>query len=231
MRSKCDLCGASRGLAKYNTGDWCFSCNKFTPVKNLYKVESPTKFEFKDIILTDVPNHALDWLNRYYIDKKDLIKHNITWSENYRRICFSFGNPLTNHYLRSIITNEKNKWILKQQSSQLYYINNHDDNQLYIVEDPLSAIRISKYRNVVALGGTNFYSHLLVPLFLKYDKLVIWLDGDKAGQIASDKFRKHFKLLKPVKLIKTKKDPKDHTPTELYGILDDRTDLIKSTVK
>ena len=93
---------------------------------------------------------------------------------------------------------------------------------LVICEDPISAVRISQYKDCVCLGGTNFSSsNSLVPLFLKYKRLTAWFDGDLAGIKAAEKFRKHFKLIKPIKIIRTKKDPKCYSPTELKEILND----------
>jgi hypothetical protein len=233
MRYKCENCGANRGLAKYKTGEWCFSCNKFLPIKNLELNTSNLLEELKynptDLNLIELPLKAFLWLQKYYISNCKL--EDIKWSNSYNRICFSFGNNLTSHYLRSIIETDRNKWLLlEKEEKNIFNIQKHGFNELVIVEDPISAIRVSDFVDVVALGGTNFNSPLLVTLFLNYKKLTIWLDGDRAGQTASDKFRKHFKLLKPIKLIKTKKDPKNHTPTEMEEILNDRIDFIKSTI-
>jgi hypothetical protein len=223
MRYKCEDCGANRGLAKYSSGDWCFSCNKYFKNKKLIDLSFNKKLD--EVSLSDnFPINAINWLAQYQIFKNDFKNNNLKWCNNYKRICFCFGKDLTNYYLRSIIPNERNKWILKSERKEFYTKQGVSTSNLIIVEDPLSAIKVfsSKLCDVVALGGTNFNSSILVSIFLKYDNLVLWLDGDSPGRIASNKFRQKFKLLKPIKIINTKKDPKDHSYEQIEEILNEK---------
>ncbi len=223
-RSLCYNCNARRGVAEYQNGKYCHGCSTFTPYKsilNVCKVEKNSKTSLSAVEETqDFPIKARQYLLQYGIITRYINKYHISWSSNYNRIVFK--SPTSKYkWLRSLDKNTKNKWLLVgNKENELFYWDNFKTfNDLVIVEDQISAIRISEFKPCVALGGTNFSSHLLIPLFLKYGRLVVWLDGDTAGRVATEKFRKKFKLLKEIKILFTSKDPKCYTDTELQEIL------------
>lgn len=219
MRYKCEQCGANRGLAKYKSGEYCFSCKYFKKEKNLIYLEKK-KTKLDELEVSNVfPEQALKYLRQYYINDHIINNNNIKWVSNYNRIGFFFGKNLNSCYLRSINKTDKTKWLLKQEEKK-YYFKSKKSDILLVVEDAISLIRVFNVLNVdvLCLGGTNFYSSMLVPLFFNYKNLISWFDGDIAGKQASEKFRQRFKLSHNIRNIQTLKDPKEYSDREVIKL-------------
>ena len=55
-----------------------------------------------------------------------------------------------------------------------------------------------------------------------YSKIIVWLDGDKAGRSASANISKSLALLTEVKVIHTELDPKKLSNAQIHGMIHDR---------
>lgn len=77
---------------------------------------------------------------------------------------------------------------------------NRRDSTVYLVEGILDAIRLqSKNVNVIALMGTNLSKEQVNQINSTFKKVVIWLDGDRAGLVATIKIAKML-LLKNIEV-------------------------------
>jgi hypothetical protein len=106
------------------------------------------------------------------------------------------------------VTNPKYRNARQVGIKSIYFRRNQEtSNNLVIVEDILSAIKVGRYCNSLALLGSYVPDDLITKL-QKYEKIFIWLDYDKLS--SSYKYAKRIKALTglPVKVIITKEDPK-----------------------
>lgn len=83
-----------------------------------------------------------------------------------------------------------------------------EDRTLVVVEDPVSAIKVRRHANAMPLFGSTFDEERMLHLAKSYDKLLIWLDYDKAA-FASQEAKNYSNKFKRVRSIVTKQDPKD----------------------
>lgn len=225
----CMSCGSSDALVEYADGTHCFSCKKSTKRLNLSHIPIKESKDIGDIPIKQLPEAVKKWLYQYYISD-ELIKNNsLTWSPGHARLVIPIVDDYsfpTAGWLRSIDPAIKPKWLyVGDKPAQLLYL--HRSNiaafpGICVVEDALSAIRVSEYMDVVSLGGTNFSSEHLSKILLSYSEIVLWLDGDRPGRVAADKFIKKFKLFRPIYRILTKQDPKSFTPRHMEELLYDK---------
>ena len=228
MRAQCYDCGSSTGLASYDDGEYCHACNSKQHVRSLI-TSSNTIVEsiYKDNkhIPEDQqdkwPEEAWQYVKRYYLTN-DLIKHhNIYWSNTAKRIIFpndrfdsdcAWGRSLT----------DRPKWMKYGNSKGIVYpYRTCNTEELVLVEDCISAIRVSQFKDCLSLSGTSIKEGM-EDVISSHKKLIIWLDGDIAGIRGAEKIRREFKLYKDVRVINTKVDPKELTHAQLEGVLRDR---------
>ena len=89
---------------------------------------------------------------------------------------------------------------------------------LVIVEDPISALKISSLSDSMPLLGSNLPTVKLNALVGLYERLIIWLDHDKG--VNSYKIADKARLLGfDVRVIVTKDDPKCYSYWELSEYL------------
>lgn len=93
-------------------------------------------------------------------------------------------------------------------------------SKICLVEDVISAIRVSKFMDVICLGGT-YLSKYDKEVIQQYNQVVIFLDPDSAGREAAKKIRKELKLTMKCRIIRGTQDPKCYPDEELKEILND----------
>lgn len=233
-RTKCLDCGASRGLAEYDNGTYCFGCQKATVCKSLQK-RLDTQIKKPELELPDnkdviFPKEVYDWLFKYFgLETNNLHTKGIFWSEKYKRIIFPiYGIPYglnsweTNPqmlaaWMRSV--NEQPKWLFAGDKDVVFkygdWYNNYsssyvNDSSVCIVEDVVSAVKVSEVMDSIALGGTNLkeihYDYLRSH---PYRNVYIFLDGDEAGKKGAQRVRNELKLQHTCVIIREKLDPKE----------------------
>jgi hypothetical protein len=90
--------------------------------------------------------------------------------------------------------------------------------RLVIVEDPVSAIRISALEDSMPLLGSYLATERLNAVAGLYKRLVVWLDSDKLKEARGIAERAQLIGIE-AKVIYTDLDPKCYTHDELKGIL------------
>ncbi len=224
-RTFCPDCQASRGLAQYENSTYCFSCSTYNRIKSLIISESKEEnvyFHVESVITSLLPIKAEEWLKKYCITNRLIEKFNIGWEQCLQRIHVPYivDKQELFSWNRSINQDVKNKWLFQGDKNIPFWLqSDHDSSKLVIVEDVLSAIRVSDYCDVLALGGTNFNKEMFLNVFKQYKTLVTFFDGDEAGKSCTQRFNKRFKLLYNIKNIQTKQDPKNYDPKALEDVL------------
>lgn len=186
---------------------------------------------------------AITYLDKYF-ELGNIPYIDIFWSDKYDRLCFPYyidkldGRSMIGCWMRDITNTQPAKWLYagKDQNSYVWIYTTHalcanpnnDMNcveckynyrRVCIVEDVISAKRCSKYMDTICLGGTSFSSEALLKELLGYKSILIFLDGDSAGRIAANKFRNQYKLLRDVRILRNKKDPKCYSNQQLEKFL------------
>lgn len=219
---------SGNNLGVYSDGSvYCFSCG-YTRNKRLVSITKEKPID-KIVILpedvtTDLPSEAIDWLDKYNINLVDRIKHTILWSPSESRIIFPIFNPndqLLAWQGRYVGTGNRIKWrSYGNLKDILHILSPKDSDTLILVEDIISAIRVS-LNSVCSMP--LFGSHVSTQTWLRlrqqgYKHTIVWLDKDK--QLESIKFAKQGRDLgMDVRSVITEKDPKEYSNEEIKNIL------------
>lgn len=229
---------SSDNLAVYSDGrKYCFSChymdfpNKITSFKN--KITEDNSIDYKlpylpvdcDILY---PQRALDWVGQYELDKTDLYKHNVLWSETLQRLIFPvFANgELLAWQGRSFFLDEESqkkypKWYGKGNLKDTFNILNQT-NRIVLTEDIISAIKVSK----CGVGAMPLYGcqigrerfKRLYNLINKGDEVLVWLDPDKRKEGTLEAELGRLCGIN-CRTILSSYDPKEHSYEEIRKIL------------
>ena len=165
------------------------------------------------------------WLRGYGISEVETRKHGIGYSSFLNRViipCSGRDGRLLGYQARRLQYSDGPKYWTKrdEQKSQLYkFITNNKSDVLVICEDVMSAIKLSRYYNALAILGTQINPEAL-NIAIKFKEVIIYLDNDNAQvcQLQSRIKRRLEMLVPDVKLIKLDKDPKALTDQELINL-------------
>ncbi len=146
---------------------------------------------------TTIPPHAYAWFYRYELDSDDFDDYYIGYSKKLERAIIPIyeDDKLIAWQGRDIYYNRNtllyNKGIIKKKplkyyteyngKTKLYFKINNNSQYIVLVEDMLSAIKVSKHYkyNVVGLLNSTLHNGLITDLKLrKYDRVFVWLDPD-----------------------------------------------------
>lgn len=231
-RSSCFDCGSSDGLAIYEDGTYCFSCQKQTKSKSLFQEvkEDKDKLQLPVDIGDQLPPKAMEWLLQFL--DVDEINRFAFWSSKYNRICFPYyvwpvgkeRSEMLMCWMRTLNSNTKMKWLFTGDNTMLpFYIPTTSQpsvSRICLVEDVISGIKVSKFIDVIVLGTTDIGKDSpILSKLEQYDRVVLFLDGDNAGKKGTERLRNDLKLLYDVKTIRNNRDPKNYSNDELQELL------------
>jgi hypothetical protein len=177
-----------------------------------------------DYILS-LPSVGVKWLSQYGITDKEMAVNRIGWSDDGFTIggrgnqdpiqyspCMVF--PIFNiqgtllMWQARYFGMEKSypKYITKGKPNEIIHVLGKGD-RLVIVEDILSAIKVSRVTRSVPLWGSSPSLVFLNRLRVISDNLVIWLDPDKT--VEAERLRRKVSLLfDEVSIVHSSSDPK-----------------------
>ena len=180
---------------------------------------------------SEIPTTGLGWLYRYYIIDDEIKKYNICYSERYNRLILPVYNDEGLIYwqgrsLKQPFSKENPKYLNIRQSGAknvFFKIRCKETKQpetIVIVEDILSAIRVGRTYNSLALLGSYFPPTILNE-FRNYSKILIYLDEDKWKE--SIKAATRFNRLTGKQFVVKRHhlDPKELCPDELKKFLEE----------
>jgi len=169
----------------------------------------------------------------HYIEPGDIVRFNIGWNPEHQRIIFPLYRYMPGHprdlqgwvgkKLSTDTSKDNPKWHTVRQRDFKHprFVAPPEfgtkDKRVVLVEDPISAIRISQlgYHSIALL--TTYLPYELYSPLRTWD-VKIYLDDD-----ALDKATKYFASLNSngvkASLVHTKRDPKELSPDELTEVL------------
>lgn len=180
-------------LAVYNDNHhYCFRCGHYwndirSSIQNIGKQSTVSIRETINLpsdVSIDYPKIALDWIVSYELTIDDLHNHNVLWSNKTQRLIFPVwqSEQLVLFTGRYFGTDIKPKWLMKGDNKNVIHLINSYANNIVIVEDIISGIKISKLGKdygVLVLFNSHNPIHKLKQLGNKY-KYYLWLDNDKS---------------------------------------------------
>jgi hypothetical protein len=213
----CKYCGSSDAYAIYDDSEHCFSCNKhiMLGIPRKFLVEHNKKIDGHELNLTDnIPQEYIQWLLKYRVFEADRLATGIKFDTVSQRLML----PLSGGAYQGRSNHVQPKYLTFGEKVPMFF---GDGGTIVLVEDWLSAYRISKTCSALALLGTSVPLRILGLLTTKYNRIVLWLDPDEAGKIAMKKIERKLALLVPYKIqtIESDKDPKEYSDTEIKTIL------------
>lgn len=230
----CPRCGSSDAKAVYKSGSaYCFSCRFYFPSTTTpYAVEeTPTT---KDLSLPDDCSFdysptCLQWVNQYGLSTAELIQRNVLWSEYRKQLIFSWKDAEGNVLLwqaRNFSPGAKTKYFTRGNPEDVLpiYSTGEQSEQVVLVEDCISAIKIARYCDAMPVLGSDLSRTKLSRLRAYYGPstaIVVWLDGNmypKAQRIA----RRLQLLGMDARAAWTEYDPKCYSDEEILEKVLDR---------
>ncbi len=217
-RERCPKCAevgrdtAGDNLARYaNGGAWCFSCHYLEkPTSWKPRVNPDVKELPKDLTSVFHPDN-LEWLKQYLNEGE--IYSQFKYSPSMQRHVFQHGS-----YWEARSVNKQPKVI--SSGVKPFFVWNSTKNQLVVVEDVVSAIKVSRVAAALPLFGSHLSGDWMALIANRLpERVIIWLDHDKI--IDSRRYAEKLRLLgvRTVSLTSFK-DPKAYTTDEIKGYLD-----------
>lgn len=227
----CPACGSRDNLGRYDDGSaFCFGCKyteraKHAPPRTLKETnDERTTPQLPD----DTGNYfapvAVEWLASYHCTVEQAIRAGVRWSESRQQLIFTLEdgcwqarnfNEFQASKRKYFTTGDVNSTIKVYSAGEK---TSPSTQRLAIVEDCLSAIRISEVTDAMPVLGSHLSSARLTRVARFYEEMVIWLDHDKLKE-ARDIAMRAKMLGRSTRVIYTDDDPKCFTTDKLKEIL------------
>lgn len=243
-QERCPACakqGKDRGannLAVYSDGhEYCFSCGHYVSGSGISRFKSRVSQEpitKHEVVLpsdSDVcyPTRALEWVGHYDLTRNDLLNHNVLWSESYKRLIFPiYGDTglmaYQGRYFGPPAPEGKKpfpKWWGVGDLKNTFHILGKSSCQLVLVEDIVSAIKLSKFTMAMPLFGSHVGAVRFKRLYSLYKNTVevsIYLDPDKRSESIVEARRGMLCGLR-TRVIYSERDPKEESVEKLKELL------------
>lgn len=217
---------------------YCFRCKRREAhkrgqqtLKELLQLKAMTKRHEQSFLTSvkmppdatsDMPVPEQCWLYKASIGAELIQQFNIKYSKAMQRVCIPVydGDALIAVVARTCLANVQPKYLTTQVPGAFFKAGSDTSRDaLVLVEDVLSAIRISKYSAVAAALGTSMNKKLLLYA-LQFKKVLCWFDSDEAGQTARTAVSRRLRAFGiKVACITTEEDPKLHSDADIQNKL------------
>jgi len=217
-------------------------------IKGLKKAQENVEFEKIQLPLDMVylnqdtdyeDNEAVYWLWNYGLVQEDWEMYEIGWSETYQRLIIPLfeysdgrypepkdkklvgwtGRDCTDKTKEERVTERTPKWITRtQKGARRYFTAPGDDKNVVIVEDSISAIKVSESTGftAIALLQSTVSDDLIKKC--RGAKVRLWLDPDMKQKSVKTVARMN-QLGVNTKIILTEEDPKEYPSMKIHSIL------------
>ncbi len=219
-------------LAVYSDGhSFCYSCGYTRSSKSLISFKGKAVDNNSQLVARNInmylpsdcdvsyPSMALQWIGQYELTRNDLLNHHVLWSEKVQRLIFPiFGDGELLAWQGRSFDKDRKKWYTIGKVEELFHILGKG-NEIILVEDVISAIKISKVgHSSMCLFGSNISIERFKHLSTLTKEVAIYLDPDKRKE--SLKFNRRASLVGlKSRVIFSANDPKEETFERLKEIL------------
>lgn len=231
--TSCEHCHSSDALAHYSDGGLhCFSCgyskkggsqwDDFSPTTHVDMEDVDTEITVPHDLGFQYSPEALKWCGQYDIAAAELMQHRVKWSQSKQQLMFVYFRFDENNKVgvtqgrnfKDGATKYENHGFVNNVLP-IYWGRSTHTNTIVVVEDALSAIKVARTWDSMALLGSSITTEKL--LFLKrkgFRKIIFWLDHDKY-EAAMDMKDKCTYLGMMGEVICTDLDPKMYNNREI----------------
>lgn len=232
----CPKCGSRDNLGVYEDGHkWCFGCGYYIPssttigdvsnsLKEIGNVAGISGINLPADFSLFLPAEPRRWLAQYELSAEEMKKHSIGWAQSEQMLIFPYfgedhdllvwqGRYFPARVPKVFTRGWPDKHLLINRVVDVLY-----PSSVCVVEDSISAIKVSRVMDCAPLLGANLSIHKVRMLSRYYDNLYLWLDNDKIKEMMKFQARyTHF--FKSVKIIISDKDPKYYLTEEIKEFL------------
>jgi hypothetical protein len=214
---------SGNNLAVYSDGHkHCFACGYYVRGDIVEKYKQQQIKEIKNDSMgrsfnrsSNFDNRGLVYLKKYGLTDKE-IYDNYFW-DNDGYLVFNGGA----YQNARNFTGNGVKYISRGliRGNEKIFLHNTKNKDIVIVEDAISALKVSRQVNSVPIHNSIIPLELILRLSKAYKNLFIWLDRDKA----KDSFKEAKKAelyFDKVNIIWTEKDPKEYSDLEIKNYLE-----------
>lgn len=217
----CPDCGSRDNCAIYDDGhEWCFGCGYYKSSQPWKKVIRATKksdrFNLPSDASYNLSKEAKDWYHTYKISDTEAAKNRFQWSESKKWLIMPVWSQLGElKMFQARCFGTGPKYFTKGPVQEVDHIlGNKSSKVLYVVEDMLSAIKISRLVTAMPLFGSNMSDEKILRLSKNYDTLMIWLDYDKARDAITLRLRAK-NVFQQAFFVSSQEDPKCATMEQI----------------
>lgn len=228
---ECPYCGAKRGFAKATDHTHCFKCGHHLNYdrNSLVRLDQGSEKQthiWDGKLPSDYQTGSLsgEWIV-YITQFLDLEFANKVcgYSSIYNRLIFPiYDNNSTLKCWQGRSLHSEPKWITTSARypwGNKYPFISSDSERYVIVEDIISAHKVSQVHPTIALLGSSPSNTLCNFLLSKANKFIIWLDNDEAGKEGTKKLLQKMNMCATLEIRNTKYDPKLYSLKRIEEIL------------
>lgn len=242
-QTSCPRCPSSDAFTVYADGSgYCFSCGHFkAPLgrsnesmrKVLDKVLSSKpdahNVQAKGIVVLPsdcnsyIPPEPMAWIKQYGITNDEIRKNHICYSPERQMLIFPFfdgeGNCI---FWQGRYFPKRQPKVYSEGFSRtaLVILPSQVQNEtLCAVEDPVSAIKVSREVSTLCLFGSHLHMSTALYTARSYTRLILWLDSDKAKEASKMQQRYSYLFKDGIHVVRTEHDPKVYTTEQIKQFL------------
>lgn len=166
---------------------------------------------FKMVDIAEAPEELLLWYLQCGVSTVDMVVNGVMYDPNTERLVLPVKKNGEILFTQSRSVRHKPKYINSGDSDGLMFIPNvfKDKSYVVVVEDILSAIKISRVCPVVSTLGTSFSNKHALDIMAMNKTPVMWYDNDKAGRVGCHKAEAKLDLMGiEHRVVRSEQDPK-----------------------
>jgi len=215
----CPKCGSRDNCGEYSDHYYCFGCRFYKTKDDLKSLRSrvadrgrSTEIDtvVQDIkVDSDIPPEARRWLYSYGITKEDIHNYGIGWNESQALLVLHKQKDYWQG--RTFNPHARTKYMSMGKKPLLLY---GKSDTIVLVEDIISAIRISEVATGMPLLGVSMSQQTIDKIVENFNRAVVWLDRDKATLAIKHKRALEMRGI-DASVVISPKDPKEYTKGEL----------------
>ena len=190
-QTSCPVCPSSDAYTIYEDGHgYCYSCNykhrgetTFDSIKNsLSEGTLHTPVNLPSDVTDYLPPVAKRWLDPFGFTPSELWRLKPRWSDKKLQLIFPIyvAGELVTYQARYFGDKpDEPKWKTVGSKTFLHVVDPwKDKNDVVVVEDVISAAKVSRLTNSVPLFGTSMHDITVNAMVARFKKAIIWLDPD-----------------------------------------------------
>ena len=228
----CPQCGSKDNLGVWDDGHkFCFGCKYYESgtitIHSVFNPQEPIEHKESDFPYDaneDIPAEALKWLLKYHITFQLQKEFGILWSNRRQMLCwkiYGVSGNLLGWQGRCFAKDAKTKYFSQGKIHEDLCILSREfpiPSTVVLVEDFISAIRVSEYLPCMPLWGCTCGLNALGELKKRFSTILVWLDGGKLDNARKIGLNASMVGLKSG-VIYTSRDPKEYSSEEIDKFL------------